>query len=78
MCPYSSLLILCLHTPLVRSLCLLSGKFLVQLLTHSCPLNQLPGWLSGDEFACQCRRQRSDPWVGKIPWRKKWQPIPVF
>ena len=18
------------------------------------------------------------PWVGKIPWRRKWQPIPVF
>ena len=20
----------------------------------------------------------SDPWVGKIPWRKSWQPTPVF
>ena len=19
-----------------------------------------------------------DPWVGKIPWRKKWQPAPVL
>ena len=19
-----------------------------------------------------------DPWVGKIPWRRAWQPIPVF
>jgi len=19
-----------------------------------------------------------DSWVGKIPWRRKWQPIPVF
>ena len=19
-----------------------------------------------------------DPWVGKIPWREKWQPTPVF
>ena len=19
-----------------------------------------------------------DPWVGKIPWRRKWQPIPRF
>ena len=25
-----------------------------------------------------CRRPRFDPWVGKIPWRSKWQPIPVF
>ena len=21
---------------------------------------------------------RFDPWVRKIPWRRKWQPIPVF
>ena len=21
---------------------------------------------------------RFDPWVGKIHWRRKWQPIPVF
>ena len=29
----------------------------------------------------QCRRGRRlrfDPWVRKIPWRKKWQPTPVF
>ena len=24
------------------------------------------------------RRPRFDPWVGKIPWRKAWQPTPVF
>ena len=24
------------------------------------------------------RRCRFDPWVGKIPWRKKWQPTLVF
>ena len=35
-------------------------------------------WLTGKESACQCRRHRFDPWVGKIPWRRKWQPIPVF
>ena len=36
---------------------------------------------SGKELACQCRRHkrcRFDPWVRKIPWRKKWQCIPVF
>ena len=41
----------------------------------------LPWWLSGKESFCQCRRHRRcgfDPWVGKFPWRKKWQPIPVF
>ena len=24
------------------------------------------------------RRHRFDPWVGKIPWRRQWQPTPVF
>ena len=24
------------------------------------------------------RRHGFDPWVGKIPWRKAWQPTPVF
>ena len=33
-----------------------------------------PWWLSGKESACQRRRCRFDPWVGKIPWRRKWQP----
>ena len=26
----------------------------------------------------QCRRSRFNHWVGKIPWRKKWKPTPVF
>ena len=26
----------------------------------------------------QSRRFRFDLWVGKIPWRKKWQQTPVF
>ena len=30
------------------------------------------------ETAYQCQRWEFDPWVGKIPWRRKWQPIPVF
>ena len=36
---------------------------------------------SGKEPACQSRRQKRwefDPWVGKIPWRRKRQPTPVF
>ena len=24
------------------------------------------------------QRPRFDPWVGKIPWRREWQPTPVF
>ena len=28
------------------------------------------------EFTCQCRRCGFNPWVGKIPWDRKWQPTP--
>ena len=35
-------------------------------------------WLSGKKSACQWKKCRLDPWVGKIPWRRKWQPTPVF
>ena len=31
----------------------------------------LPGWLSSKESTCQCRKRGFDPWVGKIPWRRK-------
>ena len=33
------------------------------------------------EKNCQCRRHKRhgfDPWVRKIPWSRKWQPIPIF
>ena len=36
-----------------------------------------PRGLHGEEYACHCRRWRFDPWVGKIPWRRAWQPTPV-
>ena len=38
----------------------------------------IPRWLSGKESACQCRRPDFNLWVEKIPWRGKWQLIPVF
>ena len=38
----------------------------------------LPWWLSGKESDCQCRRHELDPWLRKIPKRRKWQPIPEF
>ena len=34
-----------------------------------------PEWLNGKEPACW---YMFDPLVGKIPWRRKWQPTPVF
>ena len=29
-------------------------------------------WLSGKESACQCRWHGFNPWIRKIPWRRKW------
>ena len=34
----------------------------------------LPRWLSDKESACRQWKHGFDPWVGKIPWRRKWQP----
>ena len=39
---------------------------------------RFPWWVSGKELTCQCNRHGFDPWVRKIPWRRKWQPTPVF
>ena len=50
-----------------------------RVLWPSMPL--LPRWLNDKESVCQCkkcRRCRFNPWVRKIPWRRKWQTIPVF
>ena len=44
---------------------------------HTC----FPAGASGEEPACHCRRYKRlgfNPWVGKILWRRKWQPTPVF
>ena len=39
----------------------------VALVVKNSPAN------AGDIMRCGC-----DPWVGKIPWRRAWQPTPVF
>ena len=47
----------------------------------ACRTRGFPGGASGKEPACQCKRGkrgRFNPWVGKIPWRRAWQSIPVF
>jgi len=37
---------------------------------------RIPRWLSGQ---CRsCRKHGLDPWVGRIPWRRKRQPTPVL
>ena len=40
-----------------------------------------PSDARGKEPICQGRRHKRlgfDPWVGKTPWRRAWQPTPVF
>ena len=32
----------------------------------------------GKASTCKCRRPGFNSWVGKIPWRRKWQPTPVL
>ena len=49
---------------------------------HLIRRGKIRGWgflsgASGKEPTCQCRRQkrhRLEPWIGKIPWRREWQP----
>ena len=46
-----------------------------------CILKGFPGGAIGKEPACQCRkwkRCRFNLRVGKIPWRRAWQPTPVL
>ena len=45
---------------------------------HTMTNDRLPEWFSGKESTCQCRKRGFPPWVGKIPWRKKWQPTGGF
>ena len=45
------------------------------------PVSMHTGSFSGKEPACYCRRHKRrglDPWVRKIPQRRKWQPTPAF
>ena len=59
------------------------GQKVCKILQKS--LNELfgqpHGGTSGKEPTCQRRRHKRrgfDPWIGKIPWRRKGQPSPVF
>ena len=62
----------------VISLCIgkyISQKFKIDTVFQ---LSRCPHWFSGKESTCQWGRYEFNPWVRKIPWRRKWQPTPVF
>ena len=42
-------------------------------IPHLGDITNTPRWCSGKESTCRCL-----PWSGKIPWRRTWQPIPIF
>ena len=60
-------------------------KLTLQLPSYFSEFSKQPSldslFLLDKKPACQCRghkRCRFDPWVRKIPWRRKSQPTPVF
>ena len=48
------------------------------LVTDLCDFQGLLWWFRWLSVCLQCRRPGFDPWVRKIPWRRKWQPTPVL
>ena len=46
-------------------------------MTHSSVLG-FPGGSDGEKSACDEGDLGSIPGLGKIPWKRAWQPIPVF
>ena len=60
----------------------ITDSFKCMCLKHMfCTLYLLPGWHSGEEYTCQCRRCRKcrfDPYVRKIPWKRERELTPVF
>ena len=55
----------------------LSGVALLAC-AYVCVCVGLPWWLRWQRICLQCRRPGFNPWLGKIPWRREWQPTPVF
>ena len=48
------------------------------LASASLTLRKASRWLRRGSVCPQCGRPGFDPWVGNIPWRRKWQPTPVL
>ena len=56
----------------------LTEFFFLSFFLHGMWVLGLFRWLSRKESTCQCQRNGLNPCVGKIAWRGKWQPTPVF
>ena len=53
-------------------------KFISSSLFSSLRSYCFPGGSEVTSVCLQCRRHSFDPWVRKIPWRRKWQPTPAL
>ena len=62
------------HIVLLKIICLLNS-----VLSLTCFIfhldTSITWWLRQQRICLQCRVH---PWVGTIPWRREWQPTPVF
>ena len=64
--------------PLINSLDMCTYNLKIYCLFN---VKGFPGGASGKEPTCQCRRHKRCRFlllVGKIPWRRAYQPTPVF
>ena len=75
----------CLRERLKKKKCLTLAAFFLHLENPSLPAcypltrkAECPSDLDGKEPACNAGDPGLDPWVRKIPWRREWQPSPVF
>ena len=73
-----------LSDPMDRSLphfIYISNQRLLRLRHWQARTLGIPSGTSHKEPAYQCRKYKQcgfNPWVGKIPWKRAWQPTPVF
>ena len=58
--------------------CRPSGLFCSPRITLFYTFFGLSWWFRWKRICLHFRRPEFDPWVRKIPWRREWQPTPVF
>ena len=59
-----------------KNMALLCSVSLSASATQLTLSGHFPGDSEGKSICLQCRRPGFNPWVGKITWRRKWQPTP--
>ena len=70
----------CVHAQSCLTLCDPTDCTPLGSSVHGFPQARILEWvaISSSRGSSQCRKCRFDPWVGKIPWRRKWRPTSVF